>query len=270
MAQEPPPSVICILPDKLDEVSGIEMKPDTNTIWVVNDSGNAAVIYSIDTSCSIGREIEIDKKNRDWEDLTLDSNGNLYIGDFGNNGNRRDNLRIIKIHESEFQSETPDVEVIKFRYEDQKAFPPSKSKRFFDCEAFFYMDGHLYLLTKSAVKQAYGETRLYKLPAEKGSYVAEKIGAFTTCDNSNCRVTSADLSPDGKTLAVLTYDELLLFSNFSGEQFLEGALRRIPLGYPTQKEGVCFSDNETVIVVDEDNRHNGGWIHRFNIVTDTD
>ena len=37
--------------------------------------------------------------NEDWEDITIDDAGNLYIGDIGNNKNERDDLRVYRVPE---------------------------------------------------------------------------------------------------------------------------------------------------------------------------
>ena len=78
------------LPKSLKEVSGITYGRDTRILWMLEDSGNKNKIYGLDSKCKIVKEITISNtKNIDWEDLTKDNSGNLYIGDFGNNDNER-------------------------------------------------------------------------------------------------------------------------------------------------------------------------------------
>ena len=155
--------VIADIPTKLNEVSGIAIDTSNKAIWMVNDSGNKPILYGLDRNGAIIKSIKIKAKNRDWEDLTMDPKGNLYIGDFGNNANDSKKLSILKISSKALKSETKLItpQVICFSYPDQKKFPPKKSKQNFDCEAFFFFNDSLYLFTKSRSPKTLGKTNLY-------------------------------------------------------------------------------------------------------------
>ena len=86
--------VIADLPNTLKEVSGIEITANSDYIWMINDSNNTSDLYGVNTQGKIKKVIDIKAKNHDWEDLTSDDKGNIYIGDFGNNANKRNNLAI--------------------------------------------------------------------------------------------------------------------------------------------------------------------------------
>ena len=90
-------------------------------------------------SWTIKKQVNIKAKNHDWEDLASDKSGNLYIGDFGNNENKRKNIVILKVMNDSLKSSGGiDVLEISFFYSEQKQFPPVKNKMHFDCEAFFH------------------------------------------------------------------------------------------------------------------------------------
>ena len=89
--------VLADLPKALNEVSGTEIISNSDLIWMLNDSGNKPLIYGLEKKGTIIRKLKIDAKNHDWEDLTSDKDGNLYIGDFGNNLSDRKNLTILKV-----------------------------------------------------------------------------------------------------------------------------------------------------------------------------
>ena len=72
------------LPASLNEVSGIETSTKSDLIWMLNDSGNAPELYGLDPRGTTVKVLKIEAKNKDWEDLTADPSGNLYIGDLGN------------------------------------------------------------------------------------------------------------------------------------------------------------------------------------------
>ena len=87
------------LPKKLKEVSGIVYSQKDNLFWTLEDSGNANKIYGLNIENGvIEKTITVENTpNVDWEEITKDLEGNLYIGDFGNNKNVRKDLCIYKI-----------------------------------------------------------------------------------------------------------------------------------------------------------------------------
>jgi hypothetical protein len=69
-------------PKKLKEVSGITYIPESKLLWVIEDSGNANKIYGLNQREN-SKSITIQNaENIDWEEITKDKEGNLYIGDF--------------------------------------------------------------------------------------------------------------------------------------------------------------------------------------------
>ena len=238
---------------------------DNDHFWMVNDSGNKSRLYEVGTKGKIQKEINVDAKNHDWEDLTTDDDGNIYIGDFGNNANDRKDLRILKLNKKDLKDKTADPVKISFYYPGQDKFPPKKGKRHFDCEAFFYLDNHLYLFTKSRVKDSPGLTNLYKLPAEKGEHEAEFIGSFNTCDDEGCWVTSADINRDKNKIVLLTETGVFLFSDFKTDNFFEAKLQFYAFSSRTQKESVVFKNDSTLYIADEASGKTGGYIYEFSI-----
>lgn len=76
--------------------------------------------------------------------------GNLYIGDFGNNDNVRQDLCIYKINNNSLNQENAvPAYKISFAYPEQKDFPPKKTEMMFDVEGFFEFKNHFYLFTKN-------------------------------------------------------------------------------------------------------------------------
>ena len=148
------------LPKVLEEVSGTEIVPKSEFIWMVNDGGNKPTLFGLNDKGKIIKEIYIKAKNHDWEDLASDEKGNIYIGDFGNNLSKRKNLSIIIVEQNELDEKNAEVDRIEFEYPNQYKFPPKKKDKYFDAESFFYFNNSLYILTKSRVKGNYGKTTL--------------------------------------------------------------------------------------------------------------
>ena len=258
--------VIADLPKTLNEVSGTETIANSDLIWMINDSGNTPKLYGLDTKGNIIKAIKINAKNNDWEDLTTDSLGNIYIGDFGNNFNKRKNLAVLKVkNEDLIDSKNVEIQHISFYYPNQKKFPPKKKKMHFDCEAFFHFNDSLYLFTKSREKHNFGKTNLYKIPATQGNHEARFISSFKTCNELPCRITSVDISHNGKQVALLTLDAVWLFSNYTKDNFFNGKVTQFPFEYESQKEGVCFKNDSTLYITDERSHGKGGNLYEFEL-----
>ncbi|MEX6626397.1 hypothetical protein [Tenacibaculum salmonis] len=258
--------VLINLPKKLEEVSGIEQIKHSKLLWMLNDSGNKSIIYGVDNKGKIIREVAVNAKNNDWEDIASDEKGNLYIADFGNNDNKRKNLKILKInHQDLLEKDIVDVEKIKFSYASQNNFPPKKKKRFFDAESLLYKNGFLYIFTKSRVKNNYGTTTLYKIPAKKGNHVAKRISTFETCNVLPCWITAAAISSDGKKIALLNSQSVFILTDFIGDDFFSGNIKEFSLGHISQKESVTFKDNNTLYIADEKAHGTGGKLYEFSL-----
>ena len=259
--------VVTNMPTSLKEESGM-VSFDKESVWVVEDSGNHDKIYKVDFNGEIVKEFEVkNAKNHDWEDLTKDKKGHLYIGDFGNNYSRRKNLVIYKLPNPEIEKgDKIDAEKIEFEYPEQKKFPPKKSKLYYDSESFFHWNGFLYIITKNRSRPFDGKAFIYRVPDKKGKHKAKLVGEWITCpDLEICEVTSADISSDGKTIVVLSKGLLWIITDFKFDDFSKGNIRQIDLGVRTQLESVSFFNDSTLLLSDERSRHEGGDLYRFNI-----
>lgn len=255
------------LPKALTEVSGTQVVANSNLIWMLNDSGNKPELFGVSAKGKIKKVLQIQAKNNDWEDLTSDSEGNVYIADFGNNLNKRKNLVILKISKQDLQTKkNVEVERIYFKYPKQTKFPPKKKKLFFDAESLLYFQDSLYIFTKTRSKHIYGKTDLYKIPAKKGNHIAKFIASFNTgCNKIPCWVTSAAISSDNKKVALLTHNKVLLFTNFSSDNFFNGDVKKYYLGFTSQKESVTFKDKNTLYITDEKAQGRGRNLYKFSL-----
>ncbi len=255
------------LPSKLSEVSGIATFNQSRA-WVIEDNGNKDIIYAINLEGKLVKEFKVkNAKNTDWEDLAEDDQGNLYIGDFGNNDNDRKNLIIYKLPnpEKEKGSNIP-AEKIEFHYPLQKAFPPSKKDLLFDAEAFFHWDNQLYIFTKDRSRPYLGKTLVYRVPDKKGTYKAQLIGTLNLCNEQNhCSVTGADISTDGKTLALLGYGYLYVIRDFELDNLATSKIDRIYLKHETQMESICFLNDSTLLIADEQSQTKGRNLYSYKI-----
>jgi uncharacterized protein YjiK len=116
-------------PKKLKEVSGITLSKDKKTIWAIEDRGNKNAVYGLNEDGQMVAKIPVENsENTDWEDIISDQQGNIYIGDFGNNDNDRKDLAILKTDLKDInQTTTKVIQTTKFHYQGQTDFPPKKS-----------------------------------------------------------------------------------------------------------------------------------------------
>lgn len=236
------------LPGVANESSGIDFNGNAS-FWTHNDGFGDNRLYKVSNTGTLTQTIIINgATNYDWEDLTHDaSRTNMFIGDFGNNNCNRTNLCIYKIPYPHSGITSTTAEAIRFSYSDQHSFPSSWLN--FDVEAFFHFNGMLYLFTKTD-GSAVGYTKMYSVPDVAGTYVATLVDSFYTND----RTTSADISPDGSAMILLSNSHLHIFKNFSGSNFFSGTHTQVNIsGSWTQKEGVCFYSNNEIYMTDEDN-----------------
>jgi len=251
--QEVKLTVLAHLPPVLEESSGLAITENGN-IWTLVDS-KLPVIYNINTEGKVLRFLYLNHKNQDWEDMAKDEDGNFYIGNFGNNANKRQNLRIIKIPPPDSIRNDTIVNggVIHFSYPDQKTFPPKAGNANFDMEAMICMNNSIYLFSKNRTKPFTGYSKVYKLPNTPGKYVAQLIDSVYLGPGEMLQtwVTSADLSPDKKILALLTHDKVWLFYCFKGDKFFSGKKKTIELLNFSQKEGISFINNKELYITDE-------------------
>ncbi len=256
------------MPGNLEENSGLVTLKDS-TVWVIEDNGNKDEIYKVDFKGNIVKSFEVkNAKNEDWEDLTKDQNGNVYIADIGNNNNGRKDLVVYKIPNPETEpGDKIDAEKIEFHYPQQKEFPPAKSERFYDAEALLHYGDNLYIVTKNRSDPFTGQAYVYRIPDTKGSYEAKLVGTLDICEDwSTCQITGMDISPDGKKIVLLSYGKLFILTNFSWEDFSNVTIKEVDLGIRNQLESVCFLDANTLLLSDEVSHTQGGNLYKYQLV----
>jgi len=242
------------IPSCLEETSGIEVN-NPNRIWSHNDSGGDIAIYGFNVDGVLFETVWIaDATNTDWEDLAQDADGNIYIGDFGNNGNNRTNLKIYRIiNPDSTVTDTVNAGTIEFSYPDQTEFPPPDSRKNFDCEGFFIIGDSLHLFSKNETEPFTGFTKHYSIPDTPGTYIAELYDSFDTGTlfALDGQITAADISPGGNTVALMSYRNLWLFTGFIGTDFFSGDVLELSIPTITQIEAICFISETEIYITDE-------------------
>ncbi|HVI24803.1 MAG TPA: hypothetical protein VM576_01215 [Xanthomonadaceae bacterium] len=244
-----------LLDRRLDEVSGLAAsRVHADTLWALNDGGNAPVLYAIGKRGGLRAQYRVrGVANTDWEDLSafeLDGRHYLLIADTGDNGGLRHTVQLHVVEEPRELAGGTLVPAwsVAFRWPDGAR----------DCEAVAVdaARGQVLLVSK---KRRPPELFVLPLrPKRAGLQVARRVGRLAGVpapdpdaarDNPRAerllhQPTAADLAPDGRTLAVLTYSELLLYRRRGDEGWARAVARRPavhPLPWLPQAEALAWT-----------------------------
>lgn len=240
----------------LGEVSGMAAsRLHQDVLWVENDGGNTPELYAVSTRGSLlARDRVEGVANTDWEDLAafeLDGRHYLLVADTGDNGGLR---RTLQLHVVEEPASLRDTVLrpawsVSFRWPDGPR----------DCEAAFVdaAAGKVLLVSKKRHPPELFEVPLR--PAAGTTVVARRIGSLAGVPQADAQslrdrpktarlvgqVTSADLSPDGRSLAVLTYQDVLFYPRKPDETWAQTVsrppqVRALPTLLP-QAEALAWS-----------------------------
>lgn len=231
---------------EVKESSGLARGPEAGTYYTHGDDGSEPTLYLIRDNGTLVRPIPVPGVRQvDWESVTEDGNGVLYIGDCGNNNNDRRDLTIYRFDPRQPQAAPRSI---RFTYPDQKEFPPGKKERNFDCEATLYHNGSIYLFSRDRATNR--TCKIYRLQADgPAKQTAQLLGRLEL----DGLVTDAALSPDGRTLALLGREELFLCA-VQGDDFVHAQPRTVKLPGTGQTEGLAFRDNNQLIISSEQGR----------------
>ena len=178
----------------------------------------------------------------------MDAEGNLIVADVGNNGNDRRDLVLYYLFEpAAVAGRTTLRKKVFVHYPDQRQFPAPADDFNFDCEAVFTVGNTVHLLSK---QRSGTVAKLYRLDDPQ----AERSNPLTLVERFDFQgqAVGADATADGLRLIVVTYEALWLFERDSTDQgFFSGRISWAP--YKSQQvEAVCFADEQTVYLADED------------------
>lgn len=239
------------LSDTLQETSGLCYY--NGLFWSHNDSDNPPEFYAFDSLDGriLHKVLVSNASNTDWEDMTQDKD-HFYLGDFGNNGGTRKDLRILKIKKSDIHlnrfADTVQAEFIRFSMSDQTDFSERYISNDYDMEAFFFLNDSLHLFSKNWVD---AKTRHYICPIDTGTYALSPAETLQV----GGQISGACINSRGVVMLVGYTKPLYpcfvwIFWDYSGNRFNNGNRRKVDMGntlYPGQTEGICLLNNTAYI-----------------------
>lgn len=248
-------TILHSLPTKVKESSGIIVL--NNTVWTHNDSGDYPQLY--DVSLETGETSKMVRlKNadaKDWEDIAADDNF-VYVGDFGNNGGRRQDLAIYKIPKHELKEGQENIGSVKlnYTYPDRTNFKPAKYQHNFDCEALISDGDSLFIFSKNHLDK---HTRLYSLSKTASNQIAQLKQRFDTKGT----VTGGGIDTKNNILALVGYyfdtegggyaPFVWFFWDYPNHDYFSGKSRRVNLPVLAQVEGICYWKEDKFLISSE-------------------
>lgn len=265
LSQSLPTTTLAPLPTLVNESSGLALID--GRLITHNDSDNEPVLYELDTTNgTILRTVWINAPNIDWEDLTAD-NDYLYIGDFGNNLGNRTNLKILKVHGSDFSLlDSLQPQIIEFAYGEQTNFNPGNFNTDYDAEALISEGNHLYIFTK---QWSTAGTRVYQLPKNAGSYTIFAADTIPV----NGLITSADYWAAANRLVLTGYTLqgafAMVITNFSWPNVSDGdiSIYNLPLQGSYQVEALVHRSAQKAFFTSEQSFTGAAYLHSLDFST---
>ncbi|MBI4421092.1 MAG: hypothetical protein HY560_09725 [Gemmatimonadetes bacterium] len=253
---------------RLFESSGVAVsRHQRGVLWTHNDSGDPAMIYAINLAGDLLAMYRVPgATNEDWEDIALGpcpaARGScLYIGDTGDNEERRKSVVIYVVPEPTLPASPPTsdtltapAKALRLRYPDGPH----------DVEALAVDPaGNATLVTKGRTPA------VLRFTVPKAAFALDSTTALLadTLPIAPLRtlgrlVTSAAISPSGRRAVVRTYSELYFFRRSPGGALTrDGAPCWIGAAEPVG-EAVDFLDEETVVLTSESLPDQVGPVHR--------
>lgn len=193
------------------EASGaVASRQHAGIVWVMRDSGygDRTMLYALRIDNrgrlntfgdgSFVRAIDIQGvSNGDWEDIAVDDEGNIWIGELGNNTCTRPNRGLYRIAEPNPYSANKVTEADFYPI----VFPEIPgSCTAYNVESLFIVDGTPYIITKTLQNMVFEVNSLHRDRNNTLSY----IGDLRTPENTSRfeRLTGASISDDGTRLVV--------------------------------------------------------------------
>ncbi len=235
--------------EAIKETSGIvKSRRHPGIFWVHNDSGNPPALFAVTKKGKLVREYKVAAPNVDWEDITTDDDGHLYLGDIGNNGQRLPVRAIYQLDEPD--PDKPDDAPLRPTISSFYKFP--KTGRF-DAEGLFLDEGKAVVVSKYRDGR---EAELFSVSLDPPGTLFKpvepmKVGKLPGFIKP---ATGASLSADGLWLAVCSIEDVRVYHREPNKSWKPAGSAPCPDG---QVEAITWDDRDLIIAGED------GRIHRI-------
>lgn len=191
---------------EIAEASGLALsRRNTDVLWTHNDSGQP-MLYAVGVDGKLRARVRVTGAAvEDWEDVAVGpcpQGSCVYIADIGDNKGERSRIAVYRVPEpGPDDSATPQAQVFYARYPDRPQ----------DAEAFFVDSrGAMFIVTKGEGSPI-SVYRFPSPPGPGGTVTLQRVATIATRAKKPMRITDADLSWDGRWVALRTIDDLELY-----------------------------------------------------------
>lgn len=161
--------------------------------------------------------------NNNWEDIGMDDQNNLWIGDIGANKCDRLNQKLLKIKEpNPATDETVAItSIYSFEFPD-----PASGCNTWNSEAMFWLDGKWYIFAKTS------NSPVYRVDLPSGSSGRATLVRLGTLTGGVSSISVSSLSDDRKRLMVAGYGVVKVFTTtnttLKGDALVKDLISRAP------------------------------------------
>lgn len=246
-----------LVDSQLNEVSGMAAsRRHDDVLWLIDDGGNPARLFAVSKRGRTLARFDIAGISKtDWEDLAafeLDGKHYLLIADTGDNGGLRKTLQLHVIEEPVRLKNA----ILKPAWSIAFKWPDGAR----DCEAIAVDEVQKNVLLLSKKRQPPQLFALPLKPAKPGLQTARPVGTLAgvpqasaeeraanpTLARLRSQITAADVSPDRRTLAVMTYRDVLLYSRSANQTWKQAVAAKpkvYSLPWLPQAEALAWATN---------------------------
>lgn len=202
------------------ELSGLVIsRSRRGVLWTHNDSGDSARLLAASAAGTTVAEVAVaGAENVDWEDIALGRRGALLVGDIGDNLAARPSIVVYRVAEPPSSASRRVTAAVAARYELR--YPDGAR----DAEALLFDPGRsaIVIVTKSFA----GDARVYVASRPSAERPTTLRRRATIRLGVGQAVTAGDVSADGRTIALRTYDRAYVWRRRAGETVAAALARR--------------------------------------------
>jgi hypothetical protein len=163
-------------------------------------------------------------KNNNWEDIAMDDQNNIWIGDIGANLCGRNDQKIMKIKEPNPTSDEGLTILASYTFK----FPdPASGCNTWNSEAMFWLDGKMYIFAKTSNSPVYR----IDLPAGSNSGTA-KLVRIGTLAGGVSNISASSITDDRSRLMVASHGSTNIYqttnTSLTGDALVKDLISRTP------------------------------------------
>lgn len=255
-----------MLPALVAETSGLVCLPGGQFL-TINDSGNEATVFQLNSRGEVMQQFLLDASNRDWEAMTVHQQ-QLWIADIGNNSGARSGGDLYQTALNLQPHRKNSAVKTSFIYPEMPLPPLQSYQHDFDAEAIVSANGKLLLFNKAwqspystvyqltpAARdtQASQLARIHGLPGViTGAAFSEEHQIFVLTGYARFREN---------VLKLALYDDYQPFLAVLDSQFQ--LQKTLPLSQGGQVEAICIDEQQHIWLTQEKSKRRPALLWRF-------